>query len=103
MRAQSITASLRRFPAVAIAPKNKPKRPRAPLCWPWTADRPISRFSFGLTWEKHHEETFVYRIVFGGRGASGGFSSRRVGGHTVYRQRICSAGQFGPVCLGFRH
>ena len=51
-------------------------------------------------WEKHHEETFVYRI-FGGRGSSGGFSSRHLGGHTIYSQRIGSAGQFGPVRLAF--
>jgi hypothetical protein len=42
-----------------LGEKNRFQTPPAPLCWPWTTDRPISRFRFGLTWEKHHEETFV--------------------------------------------
>src|SRR5258708_11837082 len=100
MRAQSIPASLRRSPVVAIAPKNVPERLRHRYAGRGQLTVLSAVLVFDLTWEKHHEETFVYRIFFGGRGSSGGFSSRRLGGHTVYRQRIGSAGQFEPLFLG---
>src|SRR5215470_5844482 len=102
MRAQSITASYADPLWWRFAPKNVPERLRHRYAGRGQLTVLSAVLVFDLTWEKHHEETFVYRLFFGGRGSSGGFSRRR-GGHTIYRQRIGSAGQFGPVCVGFRH